>query len=107
MKYLLLIYTDSQDNTRQAEIAQQQTLRQSDSPIGVLLSHATLLPTSAASTLKMQAGKAKISPGPVTNTPEQLCGFYLINCSDLDEAAAWATQVLGPHIDAIEIRPVF
>ncbi|MCW1968812.1 MAG: YciI family protein [Anaerolineae bacterium] len=106
MKYLLLIYSASEDIARKTANAAPLPISQSASQVGSVLGHIALLPTSAASTLKLHGGRAKISPGPAVNTPEQLCACYLIHCNDLDEAAEWARQVLEPH-NIVEIRPVF
>lgn len=106
MKYLLLIYTASEDIAHNTINAAPLPIRPSASQAGEVLSYVALLPTSAASTMRMQGGRAKISPGPAVNTLEQLCACYLISCNDLDEAAEWASQVLEPH-NIAEIRPVF
>jgi hypothetical protein len=38
-------------------------------------------------------------------TKEQLGGYYLLDCKDLDEAIAWAKQ-LPVRAGSVEVRPV-
>ena len=44
--------------------------------------------------------------GPFAETKEQLGGFYLIECADLDEALDWARKIPARRGSAIEVRPV-
>ena len=54
-------------------------------------------------------GQAVVLDGPFAETKEQLAGFYILECRDLDEAVEWAkripTSCKGEH-GCIEIRPV-
>ncbi|BCW88705.1 hypothetical protein sos41_18470 [Alphaproteobacteria bacterium SO-S41] len=64
-----------------------------------------LLPTTTATTLFKQ--KDLVIDGPYAETKEQLLGFYVIDCADLDEAVAIARElgVANPG-GAYEIRPM-
>jgi hypothetical protein len=44
--------------------------------------------------------------GPFAETKEQLGGFYLLNCKDLDEAIAYAAKIPSAPNGSIEVRPV-
>jgi hypothetical protein len=44
--------------------------------------------------------------GPFAETKEQLGGYYLVNCKDLDEAIAWAAKIPGARTGSIEVRPI-
>ena len=46
---------------------------------------ARLLPTTAATTLR-KGKEALVIDGPFAETKEQLLGFYVVDCADLDEA---------------------
>ena len=37
---------------------------------------------------------------------EQLGGFYLLECKDLDEATQWAAKIPTARYGTIEVRPV-
>ena len=67
---------------------------------------ARLLPTTAATTLRKDDAPVVLD-GPFAETKEQLLGFYVIDCKDLDEAldAARALAAVNPG-GAYEIRPV-
>ena len=64
-----------------------------------------LLPTTAAATLRKADGA--VLDGPYAETKEQLLGFYLVDCKDLDEAVAVARDLGAANPGgAYEIRPV-
>ncbi|MEA2311172.1 MAG: hypothetical protein QOE28_1140, partial [Solirubrobacteraceae bacterium] len=44
--------------------------------------------------------------GPFAETREQLGGFYLLDCENLDEAIAWAAKIPGAATGSVEVRPV-
>jgi hypothetical protein len=51
-------------------------------------------------------GKTITSDGPFTETKEQIGGYYLFECKDLDEAIAWAARIPGASHGAVEVRPI-
>jgi hypothetical protein len=66
-----------------------------------------LHPTAAATTVRVKNGKLVFTDGPVAETKEQLGGYHLVECHDLDEAMAIAARI--PTLSAggaIEVRPV-
>jgi hypothetical protein len=68
-----------------------------------------LKPTSTATTVRAQNGKALILDGPFAETKEQLAGYYILDCRDLDEAIEWAKKIPTGCKGAegcIEIRPL-
>ena len=67
---------------------------------------ARLLPTTAATTLRKDDPPLVID-GPYAETKEQLLGFYLIDCKNLDEAVDVARDLGAANPGgAYEIRPV-
>ena len=68
---------------------------------------ARLLPTTAATTLRKDREPPLVVDGPFAETKEQLLGFYIVDCKDLEEALA-ITRELGAANPggAYEIRPV-
>jgi hypothetical protein len=68
---------------------------------------ARLLPTTAATTLRKDRDPPLVLDGPFAETKEQLLGFYIVDCKDLDEALAFAKELgaVNPG-GAYEIRPV-
>ena len=47
-----------------------------------------------------------ITDGPYAETKEQLGGYYLLECKDLDDALNWASQIPEAKTGAIEVRPI-
>ena len=65
-----------------------------------------LHPTSAATTVRVREGKTLTTDGPFAETKEQLGGFYMLQCKDLDEAIMVAAKIPGAKVGSIEIRPI-
>ena len=73
---------------------------------GAFISGEGLTPSAAATTIRIAPdGERTTTDGPFAETKEQLAGFYLVECDDLDEALEWANKVPLPA-GAIEVRPV-
>ena len=51
-------------------------------------------------------GKPPVTNGPFAETKEQLAGFYILDCKDLDEAIDWAAKIPGAQSGCVEVRPV-
>ena len=76
---------------------------------GVLISVEGLKSSATATTIRSQDGRAVVLDGPFAETKEQLAGFYILECKDLDEATEWATKIptsCKGESGCIEIRPV-
>jgi hypothetical protein len=68
---------------------------------------ARLLPTATAVTLRKDREPPLLVDGPFAETKEQLLGFYLVDCDDLDDAAAAAREFARASPGGCyEIRPV-
>jgi hypothetical protein len=68
---------------------------------------AKLRPTSATTTLREKDGKRVTTDGPFAETKEQLGGFHLIECRDLDEAISIAGRIPTLRFGGtVEVRPV-
>ena len=67
---------------------------------------ARLLPTTAATTLRKE-NPPVVLDGPYAETKEQLLGFYVVDCNNLDEAIEVARDLGAANPGgACEIRPV-
>jgi len=68
---------------------------------------ARLMPTTAATTLR-KTGEPLVLDGPFAETKEQLLGFYVVECADLDQAIQTARDLAAANPDggSYEIRPV-
>src|ERR687883_1494634 len=62
---------------------------------GVLLGGDGLQPVAPATTVRVRDGERLLTDGPYAETKEQLGGFYMLDCKDLDEAIEWAAKIPG------------
>lgn len=112
MKYALLIYTNEVEGAK-ATPEQQQAIMgayygfTNDVKAKKLyVAGEALHPTTSATTVRVREGKTLTTDGPFTETKEQLGGFYLLDCKDLDEAIEYAAKIPGASHGSIEIRPI-
>lgn len=73
---------------------------------GVYVAGDALNPVATASTVTTANGKTEIMDGPFAETKEQLGGYYLLDCKDLDEALKYAAMIPSATHGRIEVRPV-
>jgi hypothetical protein len=112
MKYVLALITDEgarpsaspEEQKAVLERWQEYTKRAVDN--GAFIAGEALEPTTAASTVTIKEGEEPIvSDGPFAESKEQLGGFYLFECEDLDEAIEYAKGIPFQN-GSVEIRPV-
>jgi hypothetical protein len=77
------------------------------SKAGVLVTSDRLRPTSAATTVRVEAGRTQVLDGPYAESKEQLGGFFMIDVADLDAAIAWAARCADAAHGTVEVRPVW
>src|SRR5579862_1655617 len=114
MRYMLLIYSTevpegmSPEDEKQIRERHRATMTEATRK-GVLIGAEPLAPTTTATTVRMQNGRALVTDGPFAETKEQLAGYYMIDCENLDEAIEWAKKIPTACQGAggcIEIRPM-
>ncbi len=113
MLYAILCYNDEdvvyswtkeQDDAVMAklDVVHQKLARQ-----GMLGPAARLMPTTAATTVRKDREPPLVIDGPFAETKEQLLGFYLVDCSALEEALAITRELAHANPGgAYEVRPV-
>jgi hypothetical protein len=73
---------------------------------GAFIAGDGLQPTSEGKTVRGGRDEERVvTDGPFAETKEQIGGFYLLECQDMDEALEWAKKV-PIRGGAIEVRPV-
>ena len=73
---------------------------------GAFLAGEGLQPSATASTVRIEEGKEPtVTDGPFAESKEQLGGFYLLECKDLDEALEYAKKIPFQN-GSVEVRPV-
>ncbi len=113
MRYLMLICTDeSADAARSPEesganMAEYGVFMEEMNRRGVLLGGERLRPTSDATTVRVRDGETLTSDGPFAETKEQMGGYYMVDCNDLDDAIEIASKIPGARIGSIEVRPLW
>jgi hypothetical protein len=108
MHYTLMFYESPEDfSLRISPLKQQEylaswshyvhALRES----GIIVSGAGLHPPETATSLRRRDGEMLVQNGPITETKEQLGGFFIIDVPDLDTALEWAARC---PTNAVEVR---
>ena len=114
MRYLILIYGDEKTWAGMEFSPEDQAVemkRWADytdwlQEKGWHLGGEALEPTTSATTVRESAGKTLTTDGPFAETKEQLGGYYMINCANLDEAIEAASRIPSVGRGSIEIRPI-
>lgn len=73
---------------------------------GVLVDCAPLGQASLATTVRIRDGETFFTDGPAAELREQVGGYTLVECADLDEALRWAATIPTARVGAVEVRPV-
>jgi hypothetical protein len=73
---------------------------------GVLIDCAPLGSDSATTTVRVRDGETLLTDGPAAELKEQVGGYTLVECADLDEAIRWAASLPAAASASVEIRPV-
>ena len=113
MQYVLLICDDESaylarsPEEGQASLAEYVKFGEEMGKRGVLVGGNRLRPTTDATTVRVRDGETLTSDGPFAETKEQMGGFYLVDCKDLDEAIDVASKIPGARIGTIEVRPIW
>jgi hypothetical protein len=112
MKYLLALFGDESrwaertPEQIQASMKQWDAFTQEAVDAGVHVGGEGLQPSATATTVRIQeSGEPIVSDGPFAETKEQLGGYYLLDCEDLDDAIGWAKKIPMPG-GTVEVRPV-
>jgi hypothetical protein len=112
MKYLAIIYNDESlyaDATPEqigAIFAAHGVFGEAAGAAGVFAGGEGLQGTNTATVVRVRDGERLLTDGPYAETKEQLGGFYMLECKDLDEALAWAARIPEAKTGAVEVRPV-
>ena len=113
MQYMLMCCINESDWTGTPQAVRDDVMRRYQALVqelagsGQLVSGAKLRGVATATMVRERNGKVAITDGPFAETKEQLGGFHVVECRDLDEAIAIARRIPTlPLGGAIEVRPV-
>jgi hypothetical protein len=109
MRYLLMISADEELAAQRTREGRSDAFRAWLSDLqdrGVLQAHEGLHPSQTATTVRVRAEEVLLTDGPFIEGREQVGGFALIDCADLDEAIEIAATHPASAFGQVEIRPV-
>ncbi len=112
MKYMFLIYNEEATEAQMAPPEFQEMMEEyyafTDEvhAKGILDRAAPLEGTETATTVRVRSGGVTTTDGPFAETKEQLGGFYILECANLDEALDYAARIPGARFGCVEVRPV-
>ena len=72
---------------------------------GMLVGGGVLRPGNQTTTLQVRDGELLVTDGPFAETKEQIAGFDLIECADLDQAIEVASKHPVARFGALQVRP--
>ena len=112
VRYALLIYGEegiwaaASDEERAATYRQHADYGTWLRGRGWLRGGEELAGSSSATCVRVEDGRTLSTDGPVAETDEQLGGFYLIECDDLDQAIEAASHLPTSDRGTVEVRPI-
>lgn len=113
MKYLFLLYSPGGAPKDPTSVEYAETFaafagaEAAMEKAGVMLDCAPLQPVSASSTVRVRDGRTLVTDGPAAEIKEQVGGYLVVECADLDEALKWAATLPSARDGWVEVRPVF
>jgi hypothetical protein len=112
VKYICLLYGEANSGPAPgtAEFGQMlqefQSSTQAMMEAGVLVDSGPLQPVTSATTVRVRDGRPEFSDGPFAEIKEQLGGYYVLDCEDLDAALHWAATIPSAKYGSVEVRPL-
>lgn len=110
MRYLALIYDDENvvwsDEEMDKEMRAYYAYDAEVKRAGVSELGEALQPTTTATTVRVRDDETLTTDGPFAESKEQLGGYYLLECANLDEAVKWVAKIPGAKHGSIEVRPI-
>jgi hypothetical protein len=108
MRYLLLIASDESDLPTGDDITPEYAeWTKAMAERGLLQGGERLRPSGDATTVRVRNAEVLTTDGPFAETKEQLAGYFIVDCKDLDEAIEVAAKIPGAKYGSIEVRPIW
>ena len=105
-RYMMLVCTDPAVDPREFDRIEpvDPWVAETDGK-GVRLYGSELEPPSSARTVRVRDSRAIVTDGPFAETKEQIAGFDVLECADLDEAIEVARRHPMARLGVLEVRP--
>jgi hypothetical protein len=114
MQYMLIHYIDEallnawEDGEADLSLDDDRDLTAWDEEMdsrGILIGGGRLTPPRSSTTLRVRDGELLITDGPFAETREQIAGYSVLECEDLDQAIEIASRHPTARFGAFELRP--
>ena len=115
MRYLMIHYIDDtilaaeEDGTAAPDPDFERELRAWDEEMvarGILVGGGVLRAPGTATTLRVRDGEVLITDGPFAETKEQIAGYAVLECGDLDQAIEVSARHPTGRFGTFELRPM-
>jgi hypothetical protein len=115
VRYMLLVYSDESKMDEATEemlnevAAGHRAVMEEARRAGAFVAGEPLAATSTSTTVRVRDGQRVVVDGPFAETKEQLAGYYILDCRNLDEAISWAEKIptaCAGAVGSVEIRPM-
>jgi hypothetical protein len=106
VRYMILVCVDESVEVSPEEALPTAWVQEMDAR-GVRKFGSRLRPVSDATTVQVRGGEVLLSDGPFAETKEQIGGFDLLECENLDEAIEVASKHPAATYGTIEVRPLW
>ena len=107
MKYMMLLFDEEQDEDMSPEaMAPWIKFGEDAKAIAKEVAGEALQPSTTARVVSVRDGKAITTNGPLADTKEQLGGFYIFDCANLEVAIKLASMIPCAPTGHVEVRPV-
>src|SRR5690242_6435150 len=113
MKYLLLMYAAKSvtaEFSKEDWEAETQTWLKFNEEMeasGALISTSGIPRGAGTTTVRVRDGETLTTDGPFAETHEQLGGYFIFECKNLEEAVRWAEKIPTAKYGSIEVRPLW
>ena len=107
MEYTALIYKDEAIPVDMGPMMQAYgAFNQELVASGSFVAGDALQAVATSTSVRVRAGKTEVTDGPLAETKEQLGGYYLMECENVDQAVEWAAKIPTAQTGTIEVRPI-
>ena len=112
MKYMVLLYGEPDVGLAPgtpdfvAMLGEFQSATAAMTEAGVLVDSSPLQPPETATTVRVRGGETQLSDGPFAEITEQLGGYYVLDCPDVDSAVRYAAMIPSAKYGSVEVRPL-
>jgi hypothetical protein len=112
MRYMLLMCGNEEEDGPEAHAEDEEPCwmpwaREMQARGVLLVEGSQLQPTRTATTVRSNGSEVLVADGPFAETKEQILGYDVIECADLDEAIYAASRhPVALNGGVVEVRPV-